>query len=93
MPLSIPRLPGSDAALVRGISLAEQPSLRQVVRELTKASRCKYERMKMARSPHQFVTQQLMDRALEADGCGASSPRTQADDTVDAVSRRAIFGD
>lgn len=91
--LSVPRVPGSDAARVQGISLDHKPSLRDTVRELTKANRCGYERMKMQRSTNQFVTTQLMNRALEADGCGPGAPRTQADETADAISHRVIFGD
>lgn len=94
MPSTIPPLPGSVTSRVPGIVLDKKPSMKQFVRKLAKASRCGYERMKMRGSPNQFITGQLMDRALEADGCGPSSaPRTQADDTVDAISHRAIFGD
>ena len=85
------RLPGSDAPSHRGIQLRTAPSLRQVVRVMTTASRCKYERMKMESSPNQFVTRQLMERALDADGCGPQAAPTAADATIDAISRRAIF--
>ncbi len=64
------RLPGSDAPSRTGIPLRTAPSLRQLVQAMTTASRCKYERMKMERSANQFVTRQLVERALDADGCG-----------------------
>lgn len=57
---------------------------------MSTASRCKYERMKMERSANQFVTHQLVERALDADGCGPQAARTAADATIDAISRRAI---
>jgi hypothetical protein len=90
---TIPRLPGSDAARVQGITLQASSSLQQVVRAMTKGSRCKYTRMKMAGSANQFVTAQLMDRALEADGCGPQVPHTADDRAVEAISHQAIFGD
>lgn len=87
------RLPGTDIARVRGISLDDKPGLQQVVRRMAGASRCKYVRMKMEHSTNQFVTAQLMDRALEADGCGPQVPHTADDHTVEAISHQAIFGD
>lgn len=60
---------------------------------MTTASRCKYERMKMERSANQFVTHQLVERALDADGCGPQAARTAADATIDAISHRAISND
>lgn len=90
---AISGLPGSDTPHAMGFALDDKPSLQQFVRKLSTTSRCSYEKMKMARSPNQFVTRQLMERALEADGCGPSAPRTAADKTVDAISHRAIFGD
>jgi hypothetical protein len=86
------RLPGSsDAPLRTGIQLRTTPSLQQVVRAMTTASRCKYERMKMERSANQFVTRQLVERALDADGCGPQATHAAADATIDTISRRAIF--
>lgn len=89
---SVSRLPGADAAYVRGIVLNDRPSLHQVVRAMTHANRCQYTRMKMGQSPNQFVTRQLMERALEADGCGPQTEHSAADDTVEAISHQAIFG-
>jgi len=90
------RLPGSDAPLRRGIQLRTAPSLQQVVRVMTTTSRCKYERMKMEGSANQFVTRQLVERALDADGCGPQTDHADADAdaTTDAIiSRRAILDD
>jgi hypothetical protein len=87
------RLPGSDAPPRHGVQLRTAPSLQQVVRVMTTASRCKYERMKMERSANQFVTRQLVERALDADGCGPQAAHTAADATIDAISRRAISDD
>jgi hypothetical protein len=86
-------LPGADAPLRTGIQLRAAPSLQQVVRIMTTASRCKYERMKMERSANQFVTRQLLERALDADGCGPQTTHAAAEATVDAISRRAILDD
>jgi hypothetical protein len=87
------RLPGTDIARIRGISLDDKPGLQQVVRRMAGASRCKYVRMKMEHSTNQFITAQLMDRALEADGCGPQVPHTVGEHTVEAISHQAIFGD
>ena len=86
------RLPGSDMPPRAGIQLRTAPSVRQVVHAMTTASRCMYERMKMERSANQFVTRQLVERALGADGCGPQVDHAAAGDAVDAISRRAIFG-
>jgi hypothetical protein len=85
------RLPGSDAPLRTGIQLRTTPSLQQVVRAMTTASRCKYERMKMERSANQFVTRQLVEHALDADGCGPQATHAAAAATIYTISRRAIF--
>ncbi|EIL98246.1 hypothetical protein RHOFW104T7_15725 [Rhodanobacter thiooxydans] len=87
------RLPGSDAPSRTGIPLRAAPSLRQLVQAMTTASRCKYERMKMERSANQFVTRQLAERALDADGCGPQGEHDAIDPTIDAISRRATRGD
>lgn len=87
------RLPGSDAPPRSAILLRSAPSLRQFVRAMTTASRCKYERMKMERSANQFVTRQLIERALDADGCGPQADHAAADATIEAISRDAIRGD
>ena len=86
-------LPGLDAPSRTGIRLRDRPSMKEVVHAMTVASRCKYSRMKMQRSATQFVTPQLMQRALDADGCGPQLEHTPADATIEAVSREAIFGD
>lgn len=86
-------LPDPTASPRNGIRLRDKPSMRDVVRTMTTANRCKYEHMKMANSATQFVTHQLMERALYADGCGPQAERSAADSSVDAISRRVIFED
>lgn len=75
----------------RSFQLHDSPSMRELLRSMTTASRCKYERMKMEKSTTQFVTRQLVERALDADGCGPPTGRSEADATIDAISRAAIF--
>lgn len=87
------RLPGSDAPSRVSIPLRAAPSPRQLVQAMTTASRCKYERMKMERSANQFVTRQLVERALDADGCGPQGEHDAVDPTIDAISRDAIRDD
>lgn len=89
---TMPRVPGSDVAGVQGLILQASSSLKQTVRAMTKGNRCKYTRMKMANSANQFITGQLMDRALEADGCGPQVPHTADDRAVEVISHQAIFG-
>lgn len=67
--------------------------MRAIVRAIATASRCKYEHLKMVLGATQFVTRQLVERALEADGCDPQVDRVAAGSAADAVSRRAIFGD
>jgi len=92
-PSGTPRLPGSDAPLRTGIRLQVRSSMKDVVHAMTVSNRCKYERMKMQASTTQFITPQLMERALDADGCGPQGERSPADAVIENVSRRAIFGD
>ncbi len=87
------RLPGADAPSRTGIALPAAPSLRQWVHAMTTASRCKYERMKMERRASQFVTRQLVERALDADGCGPTGGHDAIDPTIHAIARRATRGD
>lgn len=87
------RLPGADAPSRTGIALPAAPSLRQLVHAMTTASRCKYERMKMERSANEFVTRQLVERALDADGCGPQAEHDAIDPTINAIARRATRGD
>jgi len=87
------RLPGAEAPSRTGIALPAAPSLRQLVHAMTTASRCKYERMKMEHSASQFVTRQLVERALDADGCGPQAEHDAIDPTINAIARRATRGD
>lgn len=87
------RLPGAEAPSRTGIALPAAPSLRQRVHAMTSASRCKYERMKMEHSASQFVTRQLVERALDADGCGSPAVHDAIDPSIDAIARRATGGD
>lgn len=86
------RLPGSATAPRTSLQLRDSPSMRELVRTMTTASRCKYERMKMQRSTTQFVTRQLTERALDADGCGPPASHGAADATIEAISRSTLFG-
>lgn len=87
------RLPGAEAPSRTGIALPAAPSLRQRVHAMTTASRCKYERMKMERSANEFVTRQLVERALDADGCGPQGQHDAVDPAIDAIARRATRSD
>lgn len=66
--------------------------MKETVWALTHESRCKYTKMKMQRSTTEFITPQLMDHALESDGCGPQGNRTPADAVIEAVSRKAVSG-
>jgi hypothetical protein len=88
----VAHLPGSDTPRAGGILLRDKPTLRQVVRALPGAIRCQYTRMKMEHSANQFVTRQLVERALDLDGCGPHSQHDAAAEAVEAISKRAIFG-
>lgn len=83
-------LPGGAAPRVGGFRLRVAPSARDLLRQLTVATRCTAEVFKMRDSKTQFITAQLMDRALEADGCGPHTERDSASDMVDAVTRQLM---
>lgn len=86
------RLSGSETAPRSSLQWRDSPSMGELARSTTTASRCRYERMKMERSTTQFVTRQLMERALDANRCGPPASRGAADTTIEAISRSAIFG-
>lgn len=86
-------LPGSEAPSLTGIPLHAAPSLRQLVQTMTTTSRCKYERMKMERSANQFVTRQLMERALDTDGCGPQGQHDAGEPVIEAISRHTTRDD
>ncbi|MFC5527531.1 hypothetical protein ACFPPA_17445 [Rhodanobacter ginsengisoli] len=89
---SLPRLPGSDLPRVAGLRLRPVSSTQTFVQRLTASTRCSAEYFKMHASANQFVTAQLMDRALEADGCGPHTDTSAASESIDAITRR-ITGD
>jgi|GEM_PF-2446600 len=85
-------IPGAAVPLIGGIRLQDRSSIKGAVHVVTEYIRCTDKQLEMQNGPDQFSTLQLMDRALEADGCGPHLEHTAADATIDAISRRAIFG-
>ena len=45
----------------------------------------------MENGSDRFSTPQLMERALQLDGCGSHSEHPEADAAVDEIAHRAIF--
>jgi hypothetical protein len=86
-------IPGTTTPLIGGIRLQARSSIKGAVHVATEYIRCTDEQLKMENGPDQFSTPQLMDRALQLDGCGPHLEHTAVNDEVDAVSHRAIFGD
>lgn len=87
------QLPGATGPALVGIHVRTPPSPQVTVRAMTLASRCAATKIKLARSTTEAITPQLMDRLLEAGGCGPQPARTANDALIEAVSHQAIFGD
>jgi hypothetical protein len=85
------RLPGSVTPRVAGISFQAPSSLQKTVKKLTEGLRCADMQVHMQRGPNP-LTPQLMDRALQLEGCGPHIESTPADATIDAIAHDAVFG-
>lgn len=82
-------LPGAATARVGGFRLQVTPSVQDLVQQLALGTRCTAMRFDIQKKA---VTAQLMDRLLEADGCGPHAERTPDSDAVDAVTRQLMDG-
>ena len=58
---------------------------------VTEYIRCTDKQLEMENGRDQFSTPQLMDRALQLDGCGPHSEHPEADAAVDEIAHRVIF--
>ena len=84
-------IPGAAIPRIGGIRLQARSSVSGTVHMLAEANRCTNEQFRLQDSPHRF-TPEMIDRALEASGCGPHLEHTQADATIDVISHHAIFG-
>ena len=80
-------LPGEAAPRVGGFRLRVTPSAQDLVRQLAAGTHCTAMRFAIQKK---VITAQLMDRLLEADGCGPHAERTPHSDAVDAVTRQLM---
>ena len=80
-------LPGAATPRVGGFGLRMAPSVQDLVRQLAVGTRCTAMRFDMQKK---VITAQLMDRLLEADGCGPHAEHTPTSDAVDAVTRQLM---
>lgn len=83
-------LPGAATQRLGGLRLRGTPSVQKLVRQLAVSTRCTAMRFDMQKSKTQFITAQLMDRMLEADGCGPHAERTPASEAADALTRQLM---
>lgn len=80
-------LPGAGTPRVGALRMQVAPSVQDLVRQLAVGTRCTAMRFDMQKK---VVTAQLMNRLLEADGCGPHAEHTPTSDTVDAVTRQLM---
>ena len=80
-------LPGAATPGVGGFRLRVAPSVQDLVRQLAVGTRCSAMRFDMQKK---VVAAQLLDRLLEADGCGPHAEHTAVSDAVDAVTRQLM---
>ena len=85
-------LPGAAAPLMGGIQLQARSSIKGATHAVIEYIRCTDKQLEMENGRDQFSTPQLMDRALQLDGCGPHSEHPQADAAVDEIAHRVIFG-
>jgi hypothetical protein len=85
-------IPGVATPLIGGVQLQARSSIKAGVHAVTEYIRCTDKQLEMENGRDQFSTPQLMDRALQLDGCGPHREDPDADAAVDEVAHRAIFG-
>jgi hypothetical protein len=84
-------IPGTTTPLIGGIRLQASSSTKAAVHGLVEENRCANMQFQLQNSAHQF-TPEMIDHALEVEGCGPHLERTAADATIDAIAHQAIFG-
>lgn len=87
----VDRIPGTATPRIGGIQLQARSSTKEVVHMLVKTSQCANAQFQLQNSAHQF-TPEMIDHALEADGCGPHLEHAPADATIDGIAHQAIFG-
>jgi hypothetical protein len=85
------QIPGVATPLVGGIQLQARSNIKGAVHAVTEYIRCTDKQLEMENGRDQFSTPQLMDRALQLDGCGPHSEHPEADAAVDEIAHRVIF--
>jgi hypothetical protein len=86
------QIPGVVTPLIGGIQLQARSNIKGAVHAVTEYIRCTDKQLEMENGRDQFSTPQLMDRALQLDGCGPHSEHPEADAAVDEIAHRVIFG-
>ncbi|OOG49654.1 hypothetical protein B0E50_05960 [Rhodanobacter sp. C01] len=84
-------IPGTTTPRIAGISPQARSSIQGIVHMLVKTSQCTNEQFQLQNSAHQF-TPEMIDHALEVEGCGPHLEHAPADATIDAIAHQAIFG-
>ena len=84
-------IPGVATPLIGGIQLQARSNIKGTAHAVTEYIRCTDKQLEMENGRDQFSTPQLMDRALQLDGCGPHSEHPEADAAVDEIVHRVIF--
>ncbi|WP_449426882.1 hypothetical protein [Rhodanobacter umsongensis] len=85
------RIPGTTLPRIGGIQLQARSSIQRTFHSIVEISRCTNEQFQLQNSAHRF-TPEMIDHALEVEGCGPHLEHAAADATIDAISHHAIFG-
>lgn len=83
-------IPGIATPRIGGIQLRAGSSIKRTFHGLVEMSSCTNEQFQLQNNAHQF-TPEMIDRALEMEGCGPHPEHAAADATIDAISHHAIF--
>jgi hypothetical protein len=86
------QIPGVATPLIGGIQLEARSNIKGAVHAVSEYIRCTDKQLEMENGRDQLSTPQLVDRALQLDGCGPHSEHPQADAAVDEIAHRVIFG-
>jgi hypothetical protein len=85
-------IPGVGSPLIGDIQLQARSSIKGATLAVVEYIRCTDKQLEMENGRDQFSTPQLMDRALQLDGCGPHLEHPDADAAADEVAHRVMFG-
>jgi hypothetical protein len=87
----VDHIPSAITPRIGGIQLQAGSSIKRTFHSIVESNRCTNMQFELQNSTHQF-TPEMIDHALEIEGCGPHLEHAAVDATIDAISHHAVFG-